>query len=86
MDAVFRTDRDEVVAADAMVAVLDGRVPDEGVAVELGLAHANDVPVYGLKTDSRSFRTTEQLNAMVHGCLTELFGDVDELVARLADE
>jgi nucleoside 2-deoxyribosyltransferase len=86
MDAIFETDEEELLGADAVVAVLDGRVPDEGVAVELGLAHANDVPVYGLKTDSRVFSDGEALNAMVHGCLTALYEDPEEVVARLADD
>ncbi|HEV2528360.1 MAG TPA: nucleoside 2-deoxyribosyltransferase [Thermomicrobiales bacterium] len=37
---VFELDTSEILAADLVLAVLDGRVPDEGVAFELGLAWA----------------------------------------------
>ena len=39
--AIFARDQSEVFAADLLLAVLDGRVPDEGVAVEIGLAWAH---------------------------------------------
>ena len=34
--------------------VLDGRIPDEGACVELGIAYANGKRCYGVKTDARS--------------------------------
>jgi len=37
--AIFETDRDKVLQADIFLFVLDGRVPDEGACVELGLAY-----------------------------------------------
>lgn len=38
--------------ADIIFAVLDGRAPDEGVCVELGLAYANGKRCYGFKSDA----------------------------------
>jgi len=37
---LFETDCDEVLKVDVFLYVLDGRVPDEGAAVELGIAYA----------------------------------------------
>lgn len=78
-DAIFELDRSEIIQADVMTAILDGQVPDEGVAVEIGVAHENDVPIIGLKTDRRN----EPLNAMVVSPLTELVDTPEELLDRL---
>ncbi|GGL38958.1 nucleoside 2-deoxyribosyltransferase [Halarchaeum grantii] len=80
METIFELDREGVVESDAVVAVLDGRVPDEGVMVEIGIAHENDVPVFGLKTDDRVFAPDETLNAMIHGALTTLDDSADALL------
>ena len=37
--AVFELDRDQILASDVFMFVLDGRVPDEGACVELGIAY-----------------------------------------------
>ena len=37
--AMFELDRQQVLEADVFLIVLDGRVPDEGACVELGMAH-----------------------------------------------
>ncbi|MFB6253371.1 MAG: nucleoside 2-deoxyribosyltransferase [Halobacteriaceae archaeon] len=84
MEKIFEIDRDEVYAADLLTAVLDGRVPDEGVALEMGLAYANDIPVVGLKTDRRVFSPDEPLNAMLYGVLEELTETPQELVETVA--
>ncbi|GGN24039.1 nucleoside 2-deoxyribosyltransferase [Halarchaeum nitratireducens] len=80
MEMIFELDRDGVVESDAVVAVLDGRVPDEGVMIEIGIAHENDIPVLGLKTDDRVFASGESLNAMIHGALTTLDDSVEALL------
>ena len=36
---IFELDRGKVLEADALLLVLDGRVPDEGACVELGIAY-----------------------------------------------
>ena len=45
-EMIFRKDRDEVLKADILFMVLDGRVPDEGACVELGIAYANGKRCY----------------------------------------
>lgn len=51
---IFEKDLEAIRTCDLLVAVLDGRVVDEGVAVELGYAHAISKPCWALKTDPRS--------------------------------
>ena len=57
---VFKMDRDKILAADIFLFVLDGRVPDEGASVKLGIAYAdkclnNDKKlIVGLMTDIRT--------------------------------
>ena len=80
MDEVFEMDRDAVYEADLVTAVLDGQVPDEGVALEMGLAHANGIPVVALKTDSRSFSPDEPVNAMLWGAADEFVETTDALL------
>ena len=47
-------DAEKIKDSDIIVFVMDGRVPDEGAYVEIGLAYAYDKECFGLKTDSRS--------------------------------
>ena len=51
---IFEKDFSEVMKADIIFMLLDGRVPDEGACVELGIAYANGKRCYGVKTDARS--------------------------------
>ncbi len=74
---IFEKDRDEVLKADILFMVLDGRVPDEGACVELGIAYANDKRCYGIKTDARSVELDMDLNPMISGCFDKLFYDMD---------
>lgn len=85
MDEVFRIDRDAVYEADLLTAVLDGQVPDEGVALEMGLAYENDVPVVAMKTDTRSFSPDEPVNAMLWGAADEFVETTDALLAAVDD-
>lgn len=68
---VFATDYEQVVGSDVLLFVLDGRVPDEGAAVELGIAYAHRVTagrerrLVGLHTDSRSAFFHSRLNPMI---------------------
>lgn len=50
---IAQADTDQVLAADLMIAVLDGPVIDAGVASEIGVAYAKHIPILGLYTDSR---------------------------------
>ena len=50
---IAQYDTDAVMASDLLIAVLDGLTIDAGVASEIGIAYANDIPVLGLFTDPR---------------------------------
>ena len=82
---IFELDEGEVLKADIVVMVCDGRVPDEGACVELGIAYANGKRCYGVKTDPRTVETSLDLNPMIAGCFTRLFEnfDGDKLLAEL---
>ena len=91
---VFVLDSSEVIAADLVLAVLDGRVPDEGVCVEIGIAWAtrasdpsrSDRRIVGLKTDSRTWLPNDALNPMVSEALDALFPDEAALLEWIATQ
>ncbi len=86
--AVFEQDRDGVFASDVVLFILDGRVPDEGMCVELGLAYASRAyagkprHLVGYSTDFRVF-SPAGLNAMLTGALDEILHDEKALIERL---
>ncbi|MBR0168625.1 MAG: nucleoside 2-deoxyribosyltransferase [Synergistaceae bacterium] len=74
---IFNKDVSEILKADVLFMVLDGRVPDEGACVELGIAYANKKRCYGLMTDCRSAEMGLALNPMISGCFVKIFKDYD---------
>lgn len=50
---IFEKDIEEIKRSDILLFIMDGRVPDEGACVELGIAYALNKYCIGLKTDSR---------------------------------
>ena len=85
LDLIFQKDCEEVMKADILFMNLDGRVPDEGACVELGMAFASGKRCYGAKTDVRAVELDLDLNPMISECFTKLFEnyDGDELVAEI---
>ena len=79
---VWLCDADRVRDSDVILAVLDGRVPDEGVCVELGLASGMGKFVVGLYTDARSCFPWGA-NPMITGCLASRCESVQSVVATL---
>lgn len=65
---IFNFDLEEIKKSDILVLIMDGRVPDEGACVEVGIAYALGKECYGLKTDSRSFINSQD-NPMIIGVL-----------------
>jgi nucleoside 2-deoxyribosyltransferase len=86
---IFELDRDKLLQADIFLFVLDGRVPDEGACVELGIAYGQknllqqDKLLIGLHTDMRGAFTYGKLNAMIYGALDCTMGDEEELIAEI---
>lgn len=77
---VFRRDMDAIRQANCLIAILDGRAVDEGVAFELGIAFSHVKRCVGLQTDSRRLAAWGN-NPMITGALENVFESVDDLVA-----
>lgn len=70
---IFDKDTSEILNSDIFFMVLDGRVPDDGACVELGIAYANGKKCYGVKTDARSLEYYMDLNPLIAGCFSKIF-------------
>jgi len=80
---IFEQDLQALRECDAVLCLLDGRVPDEGMCVELGIAHALGKACLGYRTDWR-VHDPGGLNLMIEGCLGgRLAGTLPELEALL---
>ena len=86
---IFTTDRDKVLEADVLLFVLDGRVPDEGACIELGLAYGQkyllqkSTLLIGLHTDWRWAFPWTKRNPLIQCALDCVVDDEDELLAVL---
>ena len=77
IEMIFPLDVQNVLNADIIFMNCDGRVPDEGAAVELGIAYQAGKRCYGFKTDTRSVEHEMDLNPMIAGCFIKLFYNFD---------
>jgi nucleoside 2-deoxyribosyltransferase len=87
-EAVFSADMTALRQCRAVIAVLDGRTIDEGVAFEIGVASSLGKVCVGLQTDVRRLLPFGN-NPMIECALAETFRDVaglanwlDRLVAN----
>ena len=87
IDIIFTLDEKNVLDADIIFMNLDGRVPDEGACVELGIAYQSGKRCYGFKTDTRSVELGMDLNPMISGCMIKIFKnfDGDEFIKELKE-
>ena len=74
---IFALDAQEVKKADIVFMNIDGRVPDEGACVELGIAYASGKRCYGFKTDTHSVEMKLDMNPMISGCMIKVFQNFD---------
>ncbi len=87
--AMFELDRKEIFNADIFLIVLDGRIPDEGACVELGIAFSQrylekkEKILIGLHTDSRAAFIGSKLNPMVKVPLDYIASNEHELMEFL---
>jgi len=86
---LFSIDRDQILSSDIFLFILDGRVPDEGACVELGMAYTqkflgkkNKILV-GLQTDVRAAFLGGKLNPMVAVPLDHIFENETDLIKYL---
>ena len=84
---IFGLDSSEVKKADILFMNLDGRVPDEGACVELGIAFACGKRCYGFKTDTRAIELGLDINPMISGCMIKIFKNYDgaELIKEIKE-
>lgn len=80
---LFELDARAVARCDLFVFVLDGRVPDEGACVELGMAYALGKSCFGLQTDCRRFGGTDSNNLMIDYALGEGIATTLDSLANL---
>ena len=74
---IFPLDVGEVKKADILFMNIDGRAPDEGACVELGIAYAAGKRCYGFKTDPRTVELRLEMNPMISGCMIKTFKNYD---------
>jgi nucleoside 2-deoxyribosyltransferase len=74
---IFALDSTEVKKADIVFMNIDGRVPDEGACVELGMAYGIGKRCYGFKTDTHSVELGLDMNPMISGCMIRIFKNPD---------
>ena len=83
MVEVFQRDIDEIDRCDALLFLMDGRVPDEGACFELGYAYAKGKKCFALKTDVRTSEDGAD-NAMLASSLNgNIAKDVRSLLEML---
>ncbi len=76
---VFRGDINAIREADYLIAILDGRAIDEGVAFELGVGYMLSKLCVGLQTDSRRLASWGN-NPMITCALELVFHSVEDLL------
>ncbi len=57
---IAQADTQKLLQSDLMVAILDGLSIDNGVASEIGVAYAKEIPIVGLYTDTRQQGSSNQ--------------------------
>jgi len=86
---IFIMDRDEILQTDIFLFVMDGRVPDEGASVALGIAYTQkllekkNTILIGLHTDLRASFQESKLNPMLRSPLDQLMSTEEELLSFL---
>ena len=80
---VFLSDVNAIRHSDIIFAVLDGRTVDEGVAVEIGMAHALGKVCVGFLSDARVL-LPNGINPMVRGAIQTLLRSESELKSWLS--
>lgn len=87
--AIFYTDYAQIIDSDIFLFILDGRIPDEGACVELGIAYtdkqlrAKNRIIIGLHTDSRAAFIGSKLNPMLRIPIEVLCESTDEVILYL---
>lgn len=81
---IFSVDYNAILECDIILCLLDGRVLDEGMCIELGIAYALKKYCVGFKTDFRC-QDIYGNNIMLEGTLSKILGSKDELIKVLKE-
>lgn len=79
---IFAADLNAISSCDTILCMLDGRVLDEGMCIELGIAFALKKNCIGYKTDCRC-QDMFGNNIMLDGVLTKVFNNKIDLMNHL---
>lgn len=82
---LFNNDVTAVSTSDIVIAYLDGRVPDEGTAFEMGLAFAYRKTLIAVITDRRCFMDTH-LNVMLEYSPIKFFYNTEDAIKWLTTQ
>lgn len=82
---IFERDRSALSESEMVVAILDGAHIDEGVAFEIGFAHARGCLCLGLQSDVRRALPSGN-NPMIGRALSSIFACSEDLVTYIAGE
>jgi hypothetical protein len=91
LHTTFHLDKTRVLEADVFVFVPDGRVPDEGGCVRLGIAYCQkelrnkEKLLVGLPTDARAAYLGSRLNPMLRVPLQYVAEDEQALLGAVSD-
>ena len=76
---IFNSDIEGIRVCDIFLCLLDGRVPDEGTCVELGIAYALGKECIAYKTDTRAMDKNGD-NLVIEGCIkSRIYSTLSEL-------
>ncbi len=87
---IFELDKKEMFSSDVFLFVLDGRIPDEGACVALGMSYMHrelinkNKLLIGLQTDKRGAYLYSKLNPMIEASVDLIFESVPELLNFLS--
>jgi len=76
---IFSSDIDAMKKCNVLLAVLDGRTIDEGVAFEIGYSFGIGKQCFGLKTDNRVLLPSGN-NPMIEQSLKKVFSNTEALI------
>jgi len=80
---LFNKDVEAIRGSDVILCLMDGRVPDEGMCVELGIAYALSKVCLGFTTDARAMDKNGDNNIMLDGCLRSIYSSEAKLLKAL---
>ncbi len=87
--ALFALDTQELLTSDIFLFILDGRVPDEGACVELGMAYQHreisggNRHIVGFHSDCRAAFLQAKLNPMLLLCFDHIVETEEQLCDHL---